>query len=79
METRGRDMSALTLRPYQSTAVDTVFDCIARGERRIVLNIPVRGGKTLIGTKISQYFLEDGKRVAFVTPRLVLIEQTCRA
>jgi superfamily II DNA or RNA helicase len=69
----------LVLRGYQQEAVDKTFDHIGTGSRRIVLCIPTRGGKTLIATEIAKPHLEDGKRVAFVTPRKSLIEQTTRA
>jgi DNA repair protein RadD len=64
------------LREYQQTAIDLVLDAIARGERRIVFQLPTGGGKTRIASELIKDARRQGLRVLVVAPRLSLINQT---
>jgi superfamily II DNA or RNA helicase len=71
--------SSLPLRDYQYKNVVEILDRIWRGERRIVDKLPTRAGKTRIAIELIKRLRIEGKRAIFVTPRISLIEQTCRA
>ena len=50
----------LVPRPYQRTAIDTAITC------NTIVNISTGGGKTLVATKVIDWFLEQGSRIIFV-------------
>lgn len=64
-----------TLRKYQATAVDMVFDSWARGHNRPVLVMPTGSGKTTTAATIIERFINEGKKVLFIAHRRELIEQ----
>jgi DNA repair protein RadD len=66
----------VSLRPYQSQALDQVRECIRQKKRRIMLQIPTGGGKTLTGASMLAGALAKGSRSLFVAHRLELIDQT---
>lgn len=65
----------IQLRPYQSEAIDELRRCIASGMRRIILNLFMAGGKTLIASAIIMAALERGNRSLFLAHRRELIKQ----
>jgi DNA repair protein RadD len=62
-------------RPYQQRAIDQVLALIERGVRRILIVLPTGGGKTVIATKLIQYFLALQLAVIFFGHRKELIRQ----
>jgi DNA repair protein RadD len=66
------------LRPYQQTCLDLIADAYATGARRIVLQLPTGGGKTLLASSLIKQFEYLGTAY-FIAPRLVLIGQTTKS
>lgn len=74
--------SAGTLRtpyPHQQHAIDGLRKVIATGAKRPILQLPTGAGKTCVAAHIIHRALQKGNRVAFVVPRLSLIDQTVEA
>jgi DNA repair protein RadD len=67
------------LRPHQERALAALRASLAAGKRRPMLQAPTGFGKTLTAAHIIRRALDKGKRVAFVVPRLSLIDQTVEA
>jgi len=64
------------LRPYQADALQALRDSVRQGVRRIMLQAATGSGKTLLAAAIAEGAYRKGKPVAFVVPRIDLIEQT---
>lgn len=71
-------LDALTLRPYQSAAVQNLRLSLAGGVVREMLCSPTGSGKTEIGMALVRGARAKHKRVAFLCNRVHLIEQTSR-
>lgn len=69
---------ALTLRPYQSLAVQNLRRALAGGVVREMLCSPTGSGKTEIGMALVKAARAKHKRVAFLCNRVHLVEQTSR-
>jgi DNA repair protein RadD len=67
------------LRPYQERAQTALRASLAAGKRRPMLQIPTGGGKTLLAAHEIRDARALGERVAFVVPKLSLIDQTVDA
>lgn len=65
-----------TLRPYQADAIQNLRDTLRQGVRRVVLQLPTGGGKTVIAGEIVNLAREKGNKVAFVCPAISLVDQT---
>lgn len=63
------------LRPYQQEGLDALRTTLRQGVKKIVLQLPTGGGKTLVSASIAKGVLQKGKRMAFVVPRIVLVDQ----
>lgn len=74
----GADSSPLTLRPYQSLAVQNLRRALARGITREMLCSPTGSGKTEIGMALVRGARAKHKRVIFLCNRVHLVEQTAR-
>lgn len=70
--------SSLTLRPYQSAAVQNLRLSLARGVLREMLCSPTGSGKTEIGMALVRGARAKHKRVIFLCNRVHLVEQTSR-
>lgn len=70
---------AKPLRAHQSTAIALVRQSLARGNRRIVLQLPTGAGKTRTAAEIVKGVLAKGNRVCFTVPAISLIDQTVEA
>ena len=70
--------STVTLRDYQSSAIDDLAPVLAR-KRKVILSLPTGAGKTRVATAIVQRAVEKQNRVLFIVDREELVEQTCRA
>lgn len=68
----------LTLRPYQSVAVQNLRISLAGGVLREMLCSPTGSGKTEIGMALVRGAMAKRKRVAFLCNRVHLVEQTSR-
>lgn len=69
---------ALTLRPYQSLAVQNLRRALAGGVVREMLCSPTGSGKTEIGMALVRGARAKRKRVIFLCNRVHLVEQTAR-
>lgn len=65
----------MNLWPHQSRAISSVYDALDAGTRRICLQSPTGGGKTLCVQVIAQAVLERGCQVALYSNRRFLIDQ----
>jgi superfamily II DNA or RNA helicase len=70
--------NALTLRPYQAAAVQSLRSSLAGGVVRQMLCSPTGSGKTEIGMALVKGAIAKRKRVAFLCNRVHLVEQTSR-
>lgn len=66
------------LRPYQFNIVLEVIDLMARGYRRILIQLPTGGGKTKLAEAILGIVRELGYAGQFIVHRKELINQTSR-
>lgn len=64
------------LRPYQAAGLEALRQTARQGVKRIVLQLPTGGGKTLVSAKIAQSVVAKGGRMAFTVPRIILVDQT---
>jgi DNA repair protein RadD len=65
----------VTLRPYQSAALDAVRAEMRAGRRRVVLQLPTGGGKTVIAAHILSGATDRGLRSVFLAHRRELVHQ----
>jgi DNA repair protein RadD len=66
------------LRPHQERAIAGLRQSLLSGRKRPMLQMPTGAGKTLTAAWIIRGLIDRGKRVAFVVPRTVLVDQTIR-
>ena len=64
------------LRHYQLAAIDAVRKAMREGKRKVMLQIPTGGGKTLTAASMLAATIERGNRSIFACHRLELIDQT---
>lgn len=69
----------ITLRDYQSTAVENLRGEYRKGNKRPLLVLPTGGGKTIIFTYITHASASNGNRVLILVHRAELLEQTSAA
>jgi superfamily II DNA or RNA helicase len=67
------------LRDYQEAAVSKLRESIAKGNRRLMLQMPTGAGKTATAASIIRSALGKDKRVIFTVPALSLITQTIKS
>ena len=65
----------VTLRDYQLRGIEEIRASIRTGHRRIVLVVPVGGGKTTIASEIIRLATDRGQRCIFIAHRRELIDQ----
>lgn len=65
-----------TLRPHQTHIIDQIDRAIAGGYRRIMVQLPTGGGKTMVAAKIARSTLNNSRRAIFTVPAKSLIDQT---
>jgi DNA repair protein RadD len=68
-----------SLRPYQERAIAEIKQAIRDGHKRIMLQLPCGGGKTLLSAHIIAGALEKGHKALFTAPMVSLINQTITA
>jgi superfamily II DNA or RNA helicase len=71
-------VSLRPLREHQQRAIAGLRQSLLSGHSRPMLQMPTGSGKTLTAAWIIRQLLDRGKRVAFVVPRTVLVDQTLR-
>lgn len=71
--------TAKPLRPHQETAIELLRLAMARGVKRIVVQMPTGAGKTRTAAEIVNGALGKGNRVCFTVPAISLIDQTVEA
>ncbi len=67
------------LYPHQSEAIDGLRNSMRKGNIRPLLYASVAFGKTVVAAHIVASALDKGKRVCFVVPFTVLINQTAKS
>lgn len=65
----------LTLRPYQTRAIELVIEAVGNGSRRPLLALPTGAGKTVIAAEIIRRHIERGGQALLLAPRRELITQ----
>ncbi len=65
----------LALRPYQFDMIDRVRESMGKGHRRVLLQVPTGGGKTVISVGVVQAAYGKGNNVLFLADRRKLIDQ----
>jgi DNA repair protein RadD len=64
------------LRDYQIRGLDALRQTIRQGVKRVAIQLPTGGGKTLCAANIANGAMAKGTRLAFVVPRIALVDQT---
>jgi DNA repair protein RadD len=72
-------MNLLPLWPHQDRTLAELRNRMLAGAARVMIQIPTGGGKTRLAAEIIKAALAKGKRVAFIVPRLSLVDQTVAA
>lgn len=65
----------MELRNYQFRAVCRVFEAWRNGSRRVCLQLPTGGGKTVIFAEIADRFLQHSKSALILVHRIELVQQ----
>jgi len=65
----------ISLRPYQTAAIEAVRQKIAQGKRAIVVVAPCGAGKTVLASEMVRSATERGRRVVFLAHRKELVDQ----
>lgn len=73
---QGQAGLGVTLRGYQSSAIQAVRSALARGHRRALLVLPTGAGKTIVASEIIRRGVERKRRALFLAPRRELVYQT---
>ena len=68
-------MGALTLRPYQQEAHDSIMDKWAAGSDRLLLVLPTGTGKTIVFAAVTKDRVLQGSRVLILAHRGELLDQ----
>lgn len=66
---------AITLRDYQQKSVDDLRREMLNGRRRVLLQTPTGGGKTIVASAIMKGAMSKDKRVLFLAHRRELVHQ----
>ena len=66
----------INLRPYQTDLIDRVRQSMQKGNRRVLMQLPTGGGKTLVASEILKQTSDNGYRSIFLADRRKLIDQT---
>ena len=64
----------LKLRFYQEDVIQQVI----KNNSSSLIQIPTGGGKTIIAKHLIEHFITENKRVLFIVPKIILMEQTIK-
>ena len=64
-----------TLRDYQRTLADNIFEQLGGGTRKLIAQMPTGAGKSVLAVEVVARVLRAGKRVLFIAHRAELILQ----
>jgi superfamily II DNA or RNA helicase len=67
------------LRPHQETAMTLLRQSLAKGKKRVVLQLPTGAGKTRVAAEIVLGARDKRRSVCFTAPAISLIDQTVSA
>lgn len=67
---------SVTLRPYQTNAIQAARELVGKGSKRILLVSPTGSGKTLMFCDVIRGAMEKGSRALVLAHRRELIQQT---
>lgn len=70
-----RGVDEIVDRPYQSEAVEAIFDEWSKGNRRTLLVLPTGTGKTIVFCRVIERIVREGGRVLVLAHRGELLEQ----
>jgi superfamily II DNA or RNA helicase len=70
---------SLTLRPYQSQAVQSIRAALSRGHRSVLFVLPTGGGKTVVFSHIAEQAAAKGNRICILVHRVELLEQASQS
>ena len=70
-----RSTTNIELRKYQQDLIDKIHARWQQGDRKVMAQCPTGGGKTIIFTKITSQFIDQGRRVLILAHRQELIAQ----
>jgi DNA repair protein RadD len=71
-----------TLRPLRGRQIaldKAIYDAVRAGHKRIVVQLPTGGGKTVIAAHLMDRSAKKGRRPMFVAPAIALVEQTLKS
>ncbi|MBF0309222.1 MAG: DEAD/DEAH box helicase [Magnetococcales bacterium] len=68
-------MTDISLRPYQSAAIDQMRQIMRSGKKRVVAVAPTGAGKTIIASRLIQGAVAKNHQALFVAPRRELVDQ----
>ena len=71
--------SARPLRPHQERAIEMLRNSLAKGNKRVVLQLPTGAGKTRVAAEIVLGARDKLRSVCFTAPAISLIDQTVDA
>jgi DNA repair protein RadD len=71
-----RAAEPIELRPYQTDAITRINNSIARGVRRIMVQLATGAGKTHIASAMTAGYRQQNKPVIFTVPAIELVDQT---
>lgn len=66
----------MQLRPYQLDLIQRTRAALHSGMRRLILQLPTGGGKTLVAAEVVRRLAQAGMRVAYTVPRVEILDQT---
>ena len=71
--------SLRTLRPRQAAAIAAIREAVKQGHKRIILQLPTGGGKTVIAAHLVHGSASKGRRPLFTCPAIALVNQTLKS
>lgn len=70
-------LTSVSLRPYQQSLINGIFERWQQGDRRVMAQLPTGAGKTIAFGAISQEFTSRSETVLILAHREELVTQAC--
>lgn len=67
------------LRGRQIPLIPAIYEAVRQGHKRIIVQMPTGGGKTVVAAHLMDRSAKKGKRPIFVAPAIALVEQTLKS